>query len=418
MKKLIIDILRNPLFQDIKASSIAKLLAWFMAISSVGAVCGFLPYWLQTTYFGVTALSFGYVLGGGIQFNGRFIALYIVLALNVLILPIDPLFNAKMRLLLFVIVTMVVSSAITTKRAVVFRNLLFRDLVIVCSFLVPISCLCKFVGLNFVRMNVQGMTMAQQVNQTGLFGGLFQQSMMLGPIAAIIAVVFFFAYQSCGKKNIYIILFIMSALACFFSASRGAVLSMIAPIIFAVLSGQGDTATKQSTRTIIVVTILSILPFADNVLNGVMEKQQRNIEMGSTFGSRNDKFTYRWNEFNSSPLMGVGFASINPNGGDDYGEDGTIEPGSSHMAVLSMTGIVGVSCYLVLIIFAYSCVKGEDDTNARFRKGLLIAMLLHGCWEGYVFSGGGFLCLLYWIVVGQAMDYKYLKKYGLLEKKS
>ena len=414
--KIIIDILQNPLFHDNKTSGIAKLLAWFMAISSVGAVCGFLPYWLQTVYLGATALSFGYILSGGIQFNSRFFTLYIVLVLNVLILPIDPLFNAEMRLLLFVIVTMVVSSAITTKRAVVFRNLVFRDLVILCSFLVPISCLCKFVGLNFVRMDVQGMTMAQQVNQTGLFGGLFQQSMMLGPIAAIIAIVFFFAYQSCGQKRIYIILFIMSALACFFSASRGAVLSMIVPIVFAVLSGQGDAGTKKKTKTIVIVAILAILPFANSVFNGIVEKQQRNVEMGSTFGSRHDKFTYRWNEFTSSPLMGVGFASIDPNGGDDYGLDGTIEPGSSHMAILSMTGIVGISCYLVLIIFAYCCVKGEDNTNARFRKALLIAMLLHGCWEGYVFSGGGFLCLLYWIIVGQAIDYKYLKKYGLFKE--
>lgn len=34
-----------------------------------------------------------------------------------------------------------------------------------------------------------------------------------------------------------------------------------------------------------------------------------------------------------------------------------------------------------------------------------------------MFSGGGFLCLLYWIIVGQAIDYKYLKKYRLLEEK-
>lgn len=413
--QIIRNIFQNPLFYDIKASRMANLLAWFMAIFSVGSVCGFLPYWLQTAYFGATALSFIYILIDGIRFNGYFFALYVVLTLNVFILPIDPLFKAKMRLLLFLIVTMVVSSAITTQRAVVFRNLIFRDLVILCSFLVPVSCLCKFIGLNFVRMDVQGMTMAQQVNQTGLFGGLFQQSMMLGPIAAIIAITFFFAYQSYGRKRTYVILFIMSALACFFSASRGAVLSMIVPIIFATLFGQGDDGARKGTRTIIIVTILAILPFADNVLNGVMEKQQLNIEMGSTFGSRNDKFVYRWTEFTNSPLMGVGFASIDPNGGDDYGEDGTVEPGSSHLAVLSMTGIVGASCYLLLIFFAYCCVKNEDDTNARFRKALLIAMILHGCWEGYVFSGGGFLCLLYWIIVGQAIDYKYLKQYGIVK---
>ena len=318
---------------------------------------------------------------------------------------------------MFIIVTVVVSSAFTTMRAVVFRNMVFKNILILCSILVPISCLFRFLGLNYARMVVfSDMSMQEQVASTGLFGGVFQHSMMLGPIAAIIAIVFFFAYQSCGQKRIYILLFIMSALACFFSASRGAVLSMIVPIVFAVLSGQGDAGVKKKTKTIVIVAILAILPFANSVFNGIVEKQQRNVEMGSTFGSRHDKFTYRWNEFTSSPLMGVGFASIDPNGGDDYGLDGTIEPGSSHMAILSMTGIVGISCYLVLIIFAYCCVKGEDNTNARFRKALLIAMLLHGCWEGYVFSGGGFLCLLYWIIVGQAIDYKYLKKYGLFKE--
>lgn len=417
MKNLFIDIFQNPLFQNIEAPSIGKALAWLMAIGSVGAVCGFMPFWMQSIYFVALALSLGYILIGGIQINGRYFVLYIVLILNVLILPIDPVFNSKTRLLLFIIVTVVVSSAFTTMRAVVFRNMVFKNILIQCSILVPISCLFRFLGLNYARMVVfSDMSMQEQVASVGLFGGVFQHSMMLGPIAAVVAVYFFFAYQSYGQKKIYIVLFIMSVLACFFSASRGAVLSMIVPIVFAVLSGQGDAGTKKKTKMIVIVAILAILPFANSVFNGIVEKQQRNVEMGSTFGSRHDKFTYRWNEFTSSPLMGVGFASIDPNGGDDYGLDGTIEPGSSHMAILSMTGIVGVLCYLALIIFAYCCVKGEDNTSARFRKALLIAMLLHGCWEGYVFSGGGFLCLLYWIIVGQAIDYKYLKKYGLFKE--
>lgn len=417
MNKLFLDIFQNPLFQDIKAPFIGKALAWLMAVGSVGAVCGFMPFGMQSVYFVAVVLSFGYILTGGIRFNGKYFALYIVLILNVLILPIDSVFNSKMRLLLFTVVTMVVSSAFITKRAVVFRNMVFKNVLILCSILVPISCLCRFLGLNYARMVVSSdMNMQEQITSTGLFGGLFQHSMMLGPIAAIVTITFFFSYQSYGQKKIYIVLFIMSALACFFSASRGAVLSLVVPILFALFSRKVEQSAKKSAKVIILVSCLAILPFAGSVFSGVVEKQQRNVEMGSTFGSRDDKFRFRWNEFLSSPIMGIGFASIDPMGGDIYWPDGTIEPGSSHMAVLSMTGLSGIICYFLIILFAYNCVRNEDGTNAKFKKALLIAMLLHACWEGYVFSGGGFLCLLYWIIVGQAIDHKYLKKYRLLEE--
>lgn len=417
MNKLFLDIFQNPLFQDIKAPFIGKALAWLMAVGSVGAVCGFMPFGMQSVYFVAVVLSFGYILTGGIRFNGKYFALYIVLILNVLILPIDSVFNSKMRLLLFTVVTMVVSSAFITKRAVVFRNMVFKNVLILCSILVPISCLCRFLGLNYARMVVSSdINMQEQITSTGLFGGLFQHSMMLGPIAAIVTITFFFSYQSYGQKKIYIVLFIMSALACFFSASRGAVLSLVVPILFALFSRKVEQSAKKSAKVIILVSCLAILPFAGSVFSGVVEKQQRNVEMGSTFGSRDDKFRFRWNEFLSSPIMGIGFASIDPMGGDIYWPDGTIEPGSSHMAVLSMTGLSGIICYFLIILFAYNCVRNEDGTNAKFKKALLIAMLLHACWEGYVFSGGGFLCLLYWIIVGQAIDHKYLKKYRLLEE--
>lgn len=74
MKNLFIDIFQNPLFQNIKAPSIGKALAWLMAIGSVGAVCGFMPFWMQSVYFVALALSLGYILIGGIQINGRYVS--------------------------------------------------------------------------------------------------------------------------------------------------------------------------------------------------------------------------------------------------------------------------------------------------------------------------------------------------------
>mgnify|MGYP001637670192 CR=1 FL=1 len=412
LKDVIFD---NPLFPEMEAPSNARKLAWLMAIATVGSVCGFLPLWLQTVYFIGTSLSFLYLLSNGIQINGRFMALYIVLILNVLILPIDPIFNSKMRLLLFTVVTMVVSSAVTTPTAVTFRYLLFKDIILLCSVLVPASFLCRFVGLNFVRASVFDLSVDQQIETVGLFGGLFSSSMVLGLIAAPVAITFFFAYQSFGQKKIYILLFITSTVACFFSASRAALLSLVVPIAFALISNKGREGAQKSTRNILIISLLAIIPFADTVVSGVVQKQKNNVEMGSTFGSRDDKLTCRWAEFTSSPILGVGFASVDPNGKDEYGSDGTIEPGSSHVAVLSMTGLLGSICYLSILIYAYWGLKNEDDTIARYRKTLLIALLLHACWEGYVFSGGGFMCLLYWIVIGQAIDYKYIKKYGLIE---
>lgn len=134
--------------------------------------------------------------------NGRYFVLYIVLILNVLILPIDPVFNSKTRLLLFIIVTVVVSSAFTTMRAVVFRNMVFKNILILCSILVPISCLFRFLGLNYARMVVfSDMSMQEQVASVGLFGGVFQHSMMLGPIAAVVAVYFFLHIRVMDRRR-------------------------------------------------------------------------------------------------------------------------------------------------------------------------------------------------------------------------
>ena len=365
LKDVIFD---NPLFPEMEAPSNARKLAWLMAIATVGSVCGFLPLWLQTVYFIGTSLSFLYLLSNGIQINGRFMALYIVLILNVLILPIDPIFNSKMRLLLFTVVTMVVSSAVTTPTAVTFRYLLFKDIILLCSVLVSASFLCRFVGLNFVRASVFDLSVDQQIETVGLFGGLFSSSMVLGLIAAPVAITFFFAYQSFGQKKIYILLFITSTVACFFSASRAALLSLVVPIAFALISNKGRERAQKSTRNILIISLLAIIPFADTVVSGVVQKQKNNVEMGSTFGSRDDKLTCRWAEFTSSPILGVGFASVDPNGKDEYGSDGTIEPGSSHVAVLSMTGLLGSICYLSILIYAYWGLKNEDDTMRSKEK--------------------------------------------------
>lgn len=414
MKRYLLEIIDNPIFFNFEASNLTKGIALSLAFVAVSTKLGFMPLWMQTLYYAFCIIAFLFIfINCRGEFNIRFAILYLVLVINVIILPIDPVFNSKMRLMLFILVTVVCSSAIVSKEAILFRHFLFKYIIMFFSFLVPLSCVCRFIGINFVRMSTNGLSVEEQISRTGLFGGLFQHSMTLGPIAALTAISFYYGYLKDSNKKIYLVLFLMSALACFFSASRGSILSLIVPVALSLLSKKDNVKTKKNIRNILILSCLIVFPFSDFVLKGVVEKQERNVEMGSTFGSRIDKFDARLAEFNSSPILGVGFASIDPLGSDEYGNDGTIEPGSSHLAVLSMTGIVGMFCYLSIIFFAYSSIKTEKNIIVQYRKSLLIAILLHGCWEGYVFSGGGFLCFLYWLIFSQCIDYRYIKKYKL-----
>jgi len=124
--------------------------------------------------------------------------------------------------------------------------------------------------------------------------------------------------------------------------------------------------------------------------------------------SRTDLWQSRIDEFKSSPVFGIGVA-MGTGSSSDVEEGGAIrvEPGSSYLAVLAMTGVLGtlsfsVALGLLLHGFASARQKPSLDRDILSVVGVFLAM--HGVAEGWILAFGSPLCFLFWLWLGNVGD--------------
>lgn len=200
-------------------------------------------------------------------------------------------------------------------------------------------------------------------------------------------------------------MFFMVVMSTVFASSRAALLGVTVAILYALFLGKFSYAMKRRVVGLLVICGLLTLPIAEVAFRGVVNKQQNREMQSDNINSRQDKFDYRIAEFKKSPLLGVGFCAVDIEGGDGYSPyDGRIEPGTSHLSVLSMTGILGMMAYIIILYKAYTNARKADNAHSRFVLLCFIAFFVHAWFEGYVFSAGGFLSFLYWLIIGQCID--------------
>lgn len=239
--------------------------------------------------------------------------------------------------------------------------------------------------------------------------------MMLGPICAIALT--FFVWMMIEKmkttrmKWIVGILAFMTFCCMMLTASRSAnAAGIIGVIIVLFLNYRMRLRKVAQIAIIIVVGIFALnpiyMPYADKVIS----KQMNNSASGSTFASRSDRWEHRIEEFSEYPVFGYGFVAIDTkNIGEYMPSTGIIEPGSSWLAILSMTGIAGMACFLTMFLPTcsrlYNLFRYDDDKLALLHLAILAVFSIHFMAEGYVFSGGGALCFLFWFFFGCAYSY-------------
>ena len=80
---------------------------------------------------------------------------------------------------------------------------------------------------------------------------------------------------------------------------------------------------------------------------------------------------------------------------------GTIETGSSWLAVLSMTGIIGFIPFLIIIYKSVKRVWSKKKTNieASLYLGLIVFLSIHMLVEGYIFAGGSVVFFIAWLII-------------------
>ena len=342
------------------------------------------------------------------EINLNIVVLLMYLAFNIFVCNPDPIYMAWPRLLLFIVVLSIASPLFASRNAIHFRRYCITWGLLFCIAISVVSFFCYFLGINL--MTNEGEYLEDYERIGGHFSGVTNQSMMLGPIAGISVLSLlcnFFRFKSNKKKWA---LLIMCAGALLFSASRSSVVATLGGMICVLLILRNrDKRFVRKTVTAIIVLLL-LFPLWDSALDGIKQKNISRADSGR-FESRTGKFEGRLREFYGSPIIGIGYGVIRIARLSST-EQVSIEPGSSWLGILSMTGIIGFIIFFILFFKCWDIVrKKEFDIQRRaFLLGLLTFFAINMIFEGYIYAGGSPLCFMIWLVLGVSHDCKFSQK--------
>lgn len=235
------------------------------------------------------------------------------------------------------------------------------------------------------------------------YNGITVHSMILGPLAAISVLICLYRITIKKQRDLYLFIFIIIAfIMVLVSSSRGTLLSLIVSSLFLLYRFNLQLTKKRFTPIILILAIfLFSYPFWSPFIEGVQTKMTNNIKRGGYFSSRESIWLDRLDEFNSSPIFGIGFSNMKR---DIFfsNDKSNIELGSSYLGVLSMTGIIGfLSLLLILFKYVYKTIINKHSTTFLL-SSILIFLLIHMIFEGYIFGSGNSLMLLFWLLIGDS----------------
>ena len=328
--------------------------------------------------------------------------LYIACILSILLNDIPEVYQPWMRFILFVIVTIVASPFIQSDFYDKFRVSLFKYIHYFLILLIILS-------IPFIITGEKG--------EAG-FGGATDHSMLLGPVASLSIITLLYKVFKGYNKVLTLSLIIISFISLLLAASRVSLIGAIVAIIYFFYRLYSNNKRKFAIIAVSIIAMMTLsYPLWSSYMEGIEKKNQAQItesgEINYT-GSRDVLWQQRIREFKSSPLVGVGFGyaeyvtNINERTGRityKKSDSGVIEPGSSWLGALSMTGLFGFTALLVLWFKSLkNCWKVEkrDKLFGVYIGSTLVFWAVHMIAEGHIFSAGGFPFFLTWITIGTA----------------
>lgn len=392
----------------LKRFSYINVLAVLMAFVSILSVIGGLFFLTEIITYARIALCICAIVicfwkTGPLKVLGIEALFLLYLLFNIIISRIDPVFNVWQRYVLFVLMLFLFSPLFLKSSFFQFRAKCFQYLMGLMTIVSAVSFICYFLGINL--MFRYGEFLDEYQGSAGHFSGITTHSMILGPISGAAAVYLLWHYLQ-SKKVSLLILMLMCIGSCLFAASRAAFISMIAGAVYILYASTRHKGSFVQNVLKFVIPVVLTFPIWNSAMEG-LEKKQRQREGIGVYDSRTEKVENRMGEFISSPLIGIGFQTVDLVGSDAPNSRGNIEPGSSWLCVLSMTGIIGL--YFVISIFykAFHVNKNKLTPSKVLYQGLLAFFAVHLAVEGYIFAGGSFLCMILWLIIGVNIDDKY-----------
>ena len=395
------------LIQEFKAfySACNKPAFWFCLIE-LNQIIGFTPAVPSIVlYAALIGFAFYLLLKQGMEYNWWILAFLSYVPLALLITSPDAIFRSWERFILFALLVICVSPLLTSEETIQSRRNMFQMLLVVCVIIGVGSFFARFLGINFMSTYKRDF-----LSHTGLFGGLTTHSMMLGPMAGIGALYMsFLAYTN--RVKWYWLLASLSTISVMFSASRSALASLVAGMTIMLFRLSGSVNKFVITAVALITLCMASFPLWSGAMDSIIAKNDANLKAGSAINSRDKLWNSRLNEFQDSPVFGIGFAAIDRQSSRDEGFDertGMVESGSSWLIILSMTGLLGALMIVPVLFMAYLTVYRDDDHFSALVCGVLTLFFVHMIAEGYIFYGGSQLAFMLWLTVGVAMDCKYL----------
>ena len=384
-------------------SSIKPFFATIFMLLVATGMMGFVPPIQPIIKMGLYAFAFGILALKGGKVDKKYIAFIAFLIFNLIICSPESFYCVWERLGIFAALFLVASSFFVGDYARRFRWQALKTLLALVVVLSTLSFFGFFLGINMmVRF---GEVLTEYESNVGWFSGFYTHSMLLGPMSALAACSII--YLALKKKSYIIALCAIPSIgSVMFAASRTAFVAMIIALLFMIYRYSENKAIFYKILVASSIALVASFPLWNSGLDRMATKQYASADQGQ-FGSRTEKWSNRIDEFQSSPIWGIGFCTVSRQSGDVNTTSGTIEPGSSWFAILSMTGIIGIAFVLTFFVNAYKAIKKSANQRAVLLMAMLIFISIHMFGEGYIFAGGNPVAVIAWLIVGCSNDLKY-----------
>lgn len=376
--------------------SISFFVAVIFFLMDMSGIVGHIGYVLYYPAIFVVAI---YCLFNQEQVSYIYILYIGVCVLSIVLNDIPSFYSIEFRFVAFVMLLLAFSPLVNSRRIALLRLRLLY-------FVTILSVILVF--LNFIVFQNGGLTDEQMAvySRTGIYFGTTANNEFatLGAISIIYIITFLISYYK--KLKLWeFFLFMPLLFGCISmmltASSRTAFIGTMASIIFITFyMSKGNL--KQLPVIMLALGVLFVLAFIlfSDDMRGIIEYKQAGDISGVNIKSRESMWNTRIEEFKSSPMCGIGFATIsNPT---KFGQEkGVIEVGSGWLSVLSQTGILGSICILFIlvpnILFLFKC---KDKSYCfTWLIGLSAIFLISPISEAYITAVGAVLCCLFWLTV-------------------
>lgn len=382
-----------------------KFTAFAITLVVINQIFVLTPVLGVNLYYLLVGVAFVIGLSQDIRFKINPLMIWFLSAaiLSIIVNDIPDFFKAPLRLTTFLLVVALVGPLLFAKGLNNLKRVIFKSVNTIVLVLSICSIFLYLLGVSLGR-------------NTGGFAGFFNHSMIMGPLAGISLILCIYRYYYIKnpvlkirkitiKRWLLAIALIVLFLVLLLSSSRAALVATLSGIMFFFYK----IYQRRITGFIAVLFVLSLsfiitFPLWSDFTEGIAKKQVAIQESGDLLTARRDYWEARLGEFESNPLIGIGFAtvSVDDNRSDFNIKTGEIEPGTSWLAILSMVGVLGfipiVSIFTKNMIFLIHTRK--QTLKSALLGALLVFFITHMFAEGYFLSSGGFLFFYVWLLLG------------------